>query len=124
MVRRSEHTRFPIFEDSLDNIIGVLYARDLIGVHEGTKTVGNIAQKKPIFINEGAVLERAYLSFLKSHHHLFIVQDEFGMVSGVITLEDIIEEIIKAEIVDESDQEVDLRKAAKLLAKRKKRKVA
>ena len=113
MLKTSEHTRYPVYRGKLDNVVGVLYLRDLVGIADKGQTVGEIARREPIFINEEKPLDEVYRAFLRSHQHLSIVQDEFGTVSGVITLEDILEEIIHAEIMDEADKSADLRKTAR-----------
>ena len=77
------------------------------------KTVGEIANEKVIFIDENENLDTIFNEFLKTRQHLFLVKGEFNGIVGVISLEDILEEIIKSEIVDENDKHEDLREFAK-----------
>ena len=114
----SGHSRFPVYEGKIDNIVGILYAKDLLGDRNLHKTVGEVAKKDVTIIDENKDLGHVFEMFLKKHHHLFVVTDEFGGMAGVITLEDVIEEIIKAEIVDEVDTEKDLRKVARRRVKK------
>ena len=72
-----------------------------------------MADKNVLFISENKKLDIAFRAFLRTHHHLFVVLDEFNIFSGVITLENVLEEIISNEIVDETDIYEDLRKVAR-----------
>lgn len=105
------HDRYPVHGASIDEIVGVLYVRDIIG-NEG-KTAGAIAKKPVYFIHEEQLLDEALSLFIKSRHHILIVANSFEEVVGVLTLEDILEEILSAEIVDEFDKYVDMRAVAK-----------
>lgn len=112
-LKNSSFSRIPVYQDKPDNIVGILYLARLLGKKSMGKTVGQVASKKIFFINENKKLDVTFSAFLETHHHLFIVNNEFGGVSGVITLEDILEEIIRSEIMDERDEHQDLRKFAK-----------
>lgn len=105
----SEHgrTRLPVYEETLDNVIGVLYIKDLTpylckgGLEEtDLRDVMRAVWTVPIDQNVELLLRE----FLHSRSHLAIVLDEFGQTAGVVTIEDVLEEIV-GEIVDESDQE-------------------
>ena len=109
----SSHSRIPVYKDEKDNTVGMLYLKKLIGDDNIGKTVGQLADKKVFFVDETKKLDDVFNAFLRSRHHLFIVKNEFGGVVGVIALEDVIEEIIKSEIMDEADKHQDLRKFAK-----------
>jgi len=111
-LKLSGFSRFPVYKGKIDKIVGILYVKKLIGGKYIGKTIGSVVDKNVLFINENKKLDYAFSAFLKTHIHLFVVQDEFGDISGVITLENIIEEIIDNEIVDEDDIEKDLRKKA------------
>ena len=108
----SPHSRIPVHEGEKDNIVGVLYLSQLIGDKNIGKTVGEIA-KKAFFVDEEKKLDHVFNEFLRTRHHLFVVRNEFKGLVGVITLEDILEEIIRSEIVDEVDKHKDLREYAK-----------
>lgn len=66
------------------------------------------------FVPETAPLDRVFIDFFENHQHLMVVVDEYGSVTGVISLEDIIEEILGREIVDESDKNKNMREFARL----------
>jgi gliding motility-associated protein GldE len=98
------HSRIPVYEESIDKILGILYTKDLIP-HLNKK---NFQWKKIVreafFVPENKKLDDLLKEFQEMKNHLAIVVDEYGGTSGLITLEDIIEEIV-GEISDEFDQE-------------------
>ena len=103
------YMRVPIYQHSPDNIIGVVHLSSLMKAGVEGKELGDLASQGATFVKETDPLDQTFLQFIKTHRHLFIVKDEFGSVSGVVTLEDILEEIIQAEIMDENDEHDDLR---------------
>lgn len=119
-VKKSGHSRFPIFREKEDNLVAILYFKQLLGENVLGKKIGQVANKNIFFVNEEKKLDIVFKAFLKTRNHIFIVQDEFGSVSGVITLENILEEIIDDEIVDEDDVHDDLRDFAKSKKSKKK----
>jgi len=112
----SGHSRFPVYQDKPDNVIGLLYARDLINAHASGQ-VRNLMKKRVLYIHEDQTLSQALQAFLKTHHHLFIVVNSFEEKVGVVTLEDIVEQIIGKPVVDEFDKYDDLRAVAAHSAK-------
>lgn len=115
-LHKSGHSRFPVVADKKhDNFVGTLYLRDLIG-EQGSKTVKDMMQKDVRYVHEEQSLDHALRAFLKLHHHLFVVVNNFEEFVGVLSIEDVLEEIIGKEIVDEFDEHDDLRKVAKSLA--------
>ena len=112
-VKDSGLSRFPVYTEDMDSITGMLYSSQLIGSENLGKKVGEVASNEVRFIQEDTGLDDALQIFLKTHKHLSIVKDEFGGMAGVITLEDILEEIIRTEIVDERDIHADMRAYAK-----------
>jgi len=114
---KSPYTRIPIFKDHHENVVGILHAKDLL---RKTSILSSIGSKrfdikkfdvlkvamKPYFIPETTTLDLQMRQFLKRKSHFALVVDEYGDLRGLITLEDIIEEII-GEISDEHDIEVD-----------------
>ena len=116
-VQESGLSRFPVFDVEQDNIVAILYASQLIGNDNLGKKVGDIAIRDVKFIKETDSLDDTLHMFLNTHKHLCIVRDEFGGFAGVLTLEDILEEILKREIIDESDRHVDMRAFARASAK-------
>lgn len=107
----SGHSRFPVYDDKPDNIVGTLYLRDLVGLkHSGI--VRNVMESSVYYVHEEYPLEQALHAFLKTKHHLFIVVNRFEEYVGIITIEDIIEQIIGCRIVDEFDAYDDMRAVA------------
>ncbi len=100
----SGYTRLPLYEESLDNIIGVLYAKDLLRIHTGDE---NIDLKKlarpPFFVTEYQHVDDLLTTFRQRGMHMAIVIDEYSQVVGLVTLEDVLEELV-GEIQDEYDQ--------------------
>jgi putative hemolysin len=107
-INKSGHSRFPVFKDNLDTISGIVHAKDLLPYLQGKtvqkeETLSKIA-RKVLFVPERKKISEMLQEFQQKKVHIAIVVDEFGGTSGLITLEDIIEEII-GEIWDEHDQE-------------------
>lgn len=111
-VRESGVSRFPVFNNDTDRVAGILYGSSLIGIGLSGQTVGDVMESDVRTVHDGDLLDTALQHFLKTRKHLAIVEDEFGSVVGVITLEDILEEILRTEIVDERDAHADLRALA------------
>ena len=107
--------RIPIFEDQSDNITGVVRRRDILGArasgNDGVK-ISDLA-KEAIFVPDNATASDALQTFLKTRQQLAITVDEFGSMSGVITMEDVIEHIIGQEIFEDDDPAVDMREFAR-----------
>ncbi|QIA21610.1 transporter associated domain-containing protein [Mesorhizobium sp. AA22] len=109
-ILQSPHTRMPLWKGSLDNIVGVLHAKDLL---RALNDVGNDFSKidvmkiasKPWFVPDTTTLQEQLNAFLRRKAHFAVVVDEYGEVEGLVTLEDIIEEIV-GEIADEHDIDV------------------
>lgn len=99
------HSRVPVYEDTVDNVVGLLYAKDLLGVVDGNDT---IAQQRKLlrpayFVPEAKKVDELLTELQLRGVHMAVVVDEYGGVAGVVTLEDIMEEIV-GEIRDEYDQ--------------------
>jgi len=112
----SGFSRFPVYKDKPENIVGTLYLRKLISLKH-TGHVRDIMDDKVYFVHEEHPLEQVLDAFLKTQHHLFIVVNSFEEVVGIITIEDILEQILGAKIVDEFDQYDDVRAVAAHQAK-------
>ncbi|WP_027392458.1 CNNM domain-containing protein [Aquimarina latercula] len=112
-IREKGFTRIPVYDTTEDNVIGILYSKDLIGIVEEGKIVGDyLTNKNPIMVKETIQLDALMNHFIKQKMHLALVFNTFGTFIGVVTLEDIIEEIIKVEIVDEADLTDDMQHLA------------
>ena len=121
----NRHSRVPVYDENQDDIVGIVLSREvLLSSVEGKDSRKLSELMQPVhFVPEGAPLNKIMMDFFEKSAHLFVVVDEYGSVTGVISLEDIIEEIVGREIIDESDTAVDLREYAryrkKLLQKNK-----
>lgn len=113
---RWEHSRFPVYDQGTEDVVGVVLTREVfIASMKGrSQTKLNELMLPVHFVADSAPLNRVLMEFLELKQHLFIVIDEYGGLSGLITLEDTIEEILGREIVDESDESVDKRELARL----------
>lgn len=103
------HSRIPVYEQTIDNIVGLLYAKDLLkqwGRPDDAVSVRSI-MRTPYFIPESKNLEELLQEFKRKRVHLAIVIDEYGGTSGLVTIEDLLEQIV-GDIQDEYDSEEDL----------------
>lgn len=107
------HSRIPVYEKDRNNIIGILYVKDLIANTLKNKTVEDLARKNVIFVDDEKPLDDLLNAFKKTKNHLFIVLNEFNEFAGIVTIEDVLEEILGVEIVDEYDRHEDMQKVAK-----------
>ncbi len=115
--RLSSHSRVPVFKDETDNVTGIIMRRDiLLAAAEGRQETRLSELMSPAhFVAETSPLNRILVDFFELHLHLFIVVDEYGAVTGVISMEDVLEEIVGREIMDESDKTQDMRELARKL---------
>jgi CBS domain containing-hemolysin-like protein len=107
--------RIPIYEEQTENISGIVRRRDLltaIADDRGNVLIRELANEA-IFVPDNAAASDALQTFLKYHQQLAIVVDEFGSISGVITMEDVIEQIIGQEIFEDDDPAIDMRELAR-----------
>lgn len=107
--RASEHTRLPVFDGTPDNVVGVLYAKDLVPLAMGLPTGPDVARWQDLvrpasYVPETKTLDAQLRDFQRGPAHLAVVVDEFGGTAGLITREDVLEEIV-GEIRDEHDIE-------------------
>ena len=107
-MRSAGHSRIPIFKNDLDHIVGVAHARDVLQQlgtgKDASLTTAQQVSRQPLFIPESKTLEGLLEMFREERTHLAVVIDEYGGVSGIVTIEDILEEIV-GEIQDEFDAE-------------------
>lgn len=109
-VKRSGFSRYPVYEDDLDNIIGLLYAKDLLEFLDADSSFDwktQIEKDDVVYVPESKKIDDLLRFFQKEKKHLAVVVDEFGGTSGLVTLEDIMEQVI-GEIRDESDTEKEI----------------
>ncbi len=107
--------RIPVYHEQSDNISGIIRRRDILAAKAEDQDQRKMAEfsMDPVFIPESATADDALQTFLKSHQQLAIVVDEFGSMSGVVTMEDVMEYIIGQEIYEEDDPAVDMRELAR-----------
>ena len=100
------HSRIPVYEESPDNIVGILYVKDTLkNLSEGNLESGvRELHRKPIFVPETIRTAELLENMRREHIHIAIIVDEYGGVAGIVTMEDILEQIV-GEIQDEYDEE-------------------
>ncbi len=115
------HSRIPVYDGDPDNVVGLVLSQDvLVAAALDQDDIPLERLKRPVhFVPETAPLDRVFIDFFETHQHLMVAVDEYGSVTGVISLEDIIEEIIGREIVDESDENKNMRDLARLRKQKK-----
>ncbi len=99
----SGHSRLPVYKKNIDDLVGIIYAKDII-LNPETKSIDELL-RKPIYVTEKTRIQTLLNLFRARKTHMAIVIDEYGGTSGLLTLEDILEELV-GEIVDEYDQEI------------------
>tara|TARA_B100002051_G_C16688565_1_gene614082 strand:+ start:94 stop:747 length:654 start_codon:yes stop_codon:yes gene_type:complete len=108
-------SRIPVFNDNIDNVIGMVYKDNLLETMADDyfeKTMSQLVE--PVEkVYEKESVEMVLNKFIKNRSHMFIVKDEFGGTTGIVTLEDCIETLLGVEIMDESDKVADMRELAK-----------
>ncbi len=107
----SGHSRLPVYDDTIDNVVGLFYAKDMLRYMQSSRQDGGSFSIEPFvkpayFVPEAKKASDLLSEFQKGHIHMAIVVGEFGGVSGLITLEDIVEEVF-GDIQDEHDSEED-----------------
>lgn len=109
-ITNSGHSRIPVYKNNLDEIIGIIFAKDLLKFIRVNNSLEKFSleslMKKPLFVPETKPINELLKEFQEKKVHLAIVVDEYGGTSGLITLEDIIEEVL-GDIWDEFDKEED-----------------
>jgi putative hemolysin len=103
------HSRIPVYEDTIDNIVGMLYAKDLLPYLVGEDRPPSIRRllRTPLFVPESMLVDDLLRSLQRRRVHIAIVLDEHGGTAGLVTIEDLLEEIV-GEIQDEYDEEEPL----------------
>lgn len=112
-LHKTGHSRFPVTAGDIDHIVGVLHIQNLFTLGaKRSETVEKAMEQRVFYIREDQSLQHALSAFLRTHHHLFVVVNEFRETVGVISLEDVIEALLGRKIVDEFDAHDDLRAVA------------
>ncbi|MFH0982542.1 MAG: hemolysin family protein [Planctomycetota bacterium] len=104
LIREQGHSRVPVYEETVDNIVGVIYAKDLLQVTAPEAFDATRIMRQPIYIPESKQLRDLLHEFQEGKGHMAIVLDEYGGTAGLVTIEDILEELV-GEIADEYEAE-------------------
>ncbi len=110
IISKSEHTRLPVYEDNVDNVIGILHLRRLANMAPRSFDKTSIRQllDDPYFVPEGTPLSKQLVQFQRRRERVALVVDEYGDIQGIVTLEDILEEIVGEFTTDPADQIEDV----------------
>lgn len=100
------YSRIPVYSNTIDEIEGVLYAKDYLLKHKDPDFTLDKAMFQPVYVPETMHLDLLFKDMQTQHNHIVMVVNEFGVYSGIVTMEDIIEELV-GEIWDEHDEEID-----------------
>jgi CBS domain containing-hemolysin-like protein len=104
-IAQCEHSRFPVYEETMDNVTGILYVKDVLkSLVEGGPFDVKKLLRKPFFVPESKHIDGLLREFRRRKVHIAVVVDEYGGVSGIVCMEDVLEEII-GDIQDEFDNE-------------------
>ncbi len=108
LVTKESHSRYPVYKDTIDNVAGILYSKDLLRYNHNNPGSFSLSEliRKPYFVPESVRLDSLLREMKKRKVHIAVVVDEYGGVSGIVCMEDILEEII-GDIQDEFDNERD-----------------
>ena len=106
LMREAGHSRILVYQETVDHVVGILHARDLLRLAESSESSVSIQDllRPALFVPESKRLDNLLREFQRQRAHMAVVVDEYGGTSGLVTLEDILEEIV-GEIIDEFDEE-------------------
>lgn len=107
LIIQEQYTRYPVYDDSLDNIVGLVHLKDILRFYEANKSRSfklKAIMRKPYYIPESKALNELLVELQKFKTHMAVVIDEYGGTAGIVTIEDLIEEIV-GEIEDEYDED-------------------
>ena len=110
IISNSEHTRLPVYEDNVDNVVGILHLRRLANMAPRSFDKTSLRQllDDPYFVPEGTPLSKQLIQFQRRRERVALVVDEYGDIQGIVTLEDILEEIVGEFTTDPADQIEDV----------------
>jgi Mg2+/Co2+ transporter CorB len=114
IIAESEHTRLPVYRDNIDNVVGILHLRKLANLAKQDFTPESLAGlvDEPYFVPEGTPLNVQLVQFQRGRKRIALVVDEYGDIQGIVTLEDILEEIVGEFTTDPGDAIEDVVKVA------------
>ena len=111
VIQKSEHTRLPVYRDSIDNVVGLLHLRRLANIahlQEFDKSIIEELVTEPYYVPEGTPLSTQLVQFQKLRQRIALVVDEYGDIQGIVTLEDILEEIVGEFTTDPASDDSDI----------------
>lgn len=113
--RLTSHSRVPVYDSAPDNVTGIIMRKDVLLAAADQKHENPLSSLKgpAHFVPETMPLNMVLIDFFEKRQHLFVVVDEYGSVTGIISMEDVLEEIVGEEIIDESDRTKDMRELAR-----------
>lgn len=108
LILESSYTRYPVYEESMDNVVGLFYSKKLIEWSmDPNLTLRDLMDDNPLFVVQSVSVEKVFKMMLSKKKHMAVILDEYGGTLGIVTHEDIIEEMIGQDIEDETDAEDD-----------------
>lgn len=109
-IRESQHTRMPVYRDDIDQVVGVLHFRKLANLAQQDVSKDSLERQllEPYFVPEGTPLSTQLVQFQRRRERIALVVDEYGDIQGIVTLEDILEEIVGEFTTDPADDENDV----------------
>ncbi|KAF0095224.1 MAG: hypothetical protein E1N59_1270 [Puniceicoccaceae bacterium 5H] len=119
--RNIPFARIPVYEENIDNVVGMVRRRDILEAYgeDQEETTMRDLMRDAVFVPETASALDAMQLFLRKHQQIAVVVDEFGSTAGVISMEDIVEQLLGDEIYEHSDVAVDMRELAKKRAEKR-----
>ena len=110
IIANSEHTRLPVYRDTIDQVVGILHLRKLANLSRTSLNKSTLQRlvSEPYFIPEGTPLSMQLVQFQRRRERIALVVDEYGDIQGIVTLEDILEEIVGEFTTDPADEEEDV----------------
>ena len=111
VIEKSEHTRLPVYRDNIDNVVGLLHLRRLANIahlQEFDKRIIEDLLIEPYYVPEGTPLSTQLVQFQKLRQRIALVVDEYGDIQGIVTLEDILEEIVGEFTTDPANDDADI----------------
>ncbi len=103
IAHHAKHTRFPICDGSPDRVVGLIHIKDIFYAEENALDINDL-KRDMLFVPEGMLLDKLLQEFQKAHQHMAVVVDEYGGTAGIVTMDNILEELV-GEIQDEFDHE-------------------
>ncbi|ANU27390.1 CNNM domain-containing protein [Planococcus versutus] len=108
LILDSSYTRYPVYEESMDNVVGLFYAKKLIEWSMNPNlTLEELMDDNPLFVVQSVSVETVFKMMMSKKKHMAVILDEYGGTLGIVTHEDIIEEMIGQDIEDETDEDDD-----------------